>query len=105
LKGDLAEIQVEESREAYMSQDVLGAWQEPPAPPSSSFSRFMGSSSSSPSIDKGIKVGKSRIAAAPVELAIGSYHAHHQSQCTENEEEDDATRSGGTIDRPITEQD
>jgi hypothetical protein len=40
---------------------------------------------------------------------IGPYHAHHlpdcrTSHCAENVEEDDVTRSGGNIGRPITEQ-
>ena len=78
----LAGNKVEESREPYLSKPGPEAWQEPPAPPSTSSSWSVGSSSPSPGSFKGMKRGKVRSAAAPVVMGtIGPYHAHHLPDC------------------------
>jgi hypothetical protein len=108
----LARNRVEESREPYLSKPGPEAWQEPPAPPSTSSSWSVGSTSPSPGSFKGMERGKDRSAAAPVVMGtIGPYHAHHLPDCRTSHcdeslilKEDDAKRSEGNLSRPITEQ-
>ena len=109
FKVYLAENQVEESREPYLSKPGPEEWQEPPAPPSTSSSSSV-EHSPSPGSFKGMKRGKIRSAAAPVVMGtIGPYHAQLLPDCrtvdftetgrktTQQEVELSAGQSGRTI--------